>query len=298
MIAPQVHVPYHRIREYLPFIKKNRINLEVYFSAHILDALSYSEIKSLRSELDYNPSMTFHAPFMDLSPGAVDDRIREITLKRFSDVFAIAALLKPKVIVFHSGYEKWKYALKMDLWLEKSILTWKELVKRAEGMEIKIAIENVFEDNPENLRLLMEAIASEHFGVCFDTGHFNLFSTLSLKEWLREIKRYLIELHLHDNTGRADDHLAIGEGNFDFSGFICRTAEQQACVYYRIPLKRRRAEKYRTAEHYLFSSRIIRSVRNGNAMRLDETIKRTIISLRKKLAGGFLLQPKTSVSTW
>ncbi|MCG2721853.1 MAG: sugar phosphate isomerase/epimerase [Thermodesulfovibrionales bacterium] len=216
MIAPQVHVPYHRIREYLPFIKKNRINLEVYFSAHILDALSYSEIKSLRSELDYNPSLTIHAPFMDLSPGAVDDKIREITLKRFSDVFDIAALLKPKVIVFHSGYEKWKYALKVDLWLEKSILTWKELVKRAVDMETKIAIENVFEDNPENLRLLMEAIASEHFGVCFDTGHFNLFSKLSLKEWLRQIKRYLIELHLHDNSGQADDHLAIGEGNFDF----------------------------------------------------------------------------------
>lgn len=220
MIAPQVHVPYHRISEFLPFIKKNRINLEVYFSAHTLDTLSYSEIESLRSELDYNPSLTFHAPFMDLSPGAVDDKIREITLKRFSDVFDIAALLKPKVIVFHSGYEKWKYALKVDLWLEKSILTWKELVKRAEVLETKIAIENVFEDNPENLRLLMEAIASERFGVCFDTGHFNVFSKVTLKEWLRQIKQYLIELHLHDNAGQADDHLTIGEGKFDFQALF------------------------------------------------------------------------------
>jgi sugar phosphate isomerase/epimerase len=220
MIAPQVHVPYHRIGEFLPFLRKHRINLELYFSARALDAVKYSDIRELKNILDYNPSLTFHSPFMDLSPGAEDLKVRAITLERFSHVFDIAAILNPGVITFHSGYEKWKYALKIETWLENSIQIWRELVQRATEMGIKIAVENIFEDNPENLRLLIEALPSEHFGLCFDTGHFNLFSTISLAEWLDQVRPHIFEIHLHDNTGNADDHLAIGDGNFDFAALF------------------------------------------------------------------------------
>lgn len=216
MKTPHVHVPYDRIEKYLHFIIENHINPEIYFSSQSLDAVHYSDIIQLRNRLDYKPSFTIHAPFMDLSPGAVDSKIREITIERFSHVFDIAEILKPKAVVFHSGYEKWKYSLKTDLWLEKSLMTWRPLIKRAADRGLKIAVENIFEDEPTNLRLLMETTASENFGVCFDTGHFNLFSRVSLDEWMRQLKPYIIELHLHDNDKTADDHIAIGEGTFDF----------------------------------------------------------------------------------
>jgi sugar phosphate isomerase/epimerase len=217
MISPHIHVPYHRIGDYLLFIKDKRINLEVYFSSHSLDTIKYSDVTGLKAKLDYNPLFTVHAPFMDLSPGAVDSKVRAVTIERFSHIFDIAGILKPKAIVFHSGYEKWKYALKVDTWLEKSLITWRPLLKRVTDMGSRIAIENIFEDEPENLRLLMEEMGSEHFGICFDTGHFNLFSKLPLEDWLRHLKPYIIELHLHDNHKTSDDHIAIGEGSFDFT---------------------------------------------------------------------------------
>ena len=153
---------------------------------------------------------------MDLSPGAVDSKVRAVTIERFSQIFNIAETLKPKVIVFHSGYEKWKYASKIDLWLEGSLITWKHLLPRAEEQGIRIAIENIFENDPINLRFLMEKMGSQYFGVCFDTGHFNLFSATTLVEWLQQLKPYIIELHLHDNNKSADNHRAIGDGSFDF----------------------------------------------------------------------------------
>ena len=217
MVNPHVHVPYHRIEDYLHFIKENRINLEIYFSSRTLDTLKSSDVTRLKENLDYNPSFTVHAPFMDLSPGAVDSKARVVTMERFSHTLAIAEILEPKAIVFHSGYEKWKYALKIDLWLEKSLLTWKPLVKKAEDMGLKIAIENIFEDEPSNLRILMEAVGSRNFGICFDTGHFNLFSRIPLEEWLRQLKPYIVELHLHDNHKTSDEHIAIGDGTFDFA---------------------------------------------------------------------------------
>jgi sugar phosphate isomerase/epimerase len=216
MVSPHVHVPYHKIGEHFSFLKENRINLEIYFSSHSLDYLKDDDILDLKERLDYSPSLSLHAPFMDLSPGAVDKKVRDVTIERFSQVFEIAGILKPKVVVFHSGYEKWKYAKRVDIWLEESLKTWTPFIEKAKDIGTKIAIENIFEDQPLNLRLLMDKLVSEHFGLCFDTGHFNIFSESSLNEWLQQLQSYIIELHLHDNYKTSDDHNAIGDGTFDF----------------------------------------------------------------------------------
>ncbi|MBU4319677.1 MAG: sugar phosphate isomerase/epimerase [Nitrospinae bacterium] len=211
-----VHIPYHKIAEHLSFIRQEKLNLELYIESNALDLISREDISQLKNQLDYNPSLTIHAPFMDLSPGAVDSKVRAVTMERFFHVMNIAGDLKVKAVVFHSGYEKWKYALNIGLWLEQSLLTWKPLVKKAEEISVKIAIENIFEDEPQNLRLLMEKMGNDSFGICFDSGHFNLFSKVSLEDWLGHLKPYIIELHLHDNNKTSDQHLPVGEGTFDF----------------------------------------------------------------------------------
>ncbi|MGQ9570793.1 MAG: sugar phosphate isomerase/epimerase family protein [Thermodesulfovibrionales bacterium] len=216
MTDPHVHIPYEKIKDYFNFIKNHKINLEIYFSANVLDFLKDSDVIKLKERLDYNPSLSIHGPFMDLSPGALDSKVRAITLERFLNVFDISRILKPSIIVFHSGYEKWRYSHRIDKWLEASLITWEYLLPRAKEKGIKIAIENVFEDEPTNLRVLMEKIGSQSFGICFDTGHFNLFSKIPLEEWLNQLKPYIIELHLHDNNKNYDEHKAINDGTFDF----------------------------------------------------------------------------------
>lgn len=215
--SPHAHVPYDKIDEHLPFILEHRLNLEIYFGAHVLDALAPGGLERVSGMLTHNPSLTFHAPFMDLSPGAVDAKVRAVTMERFHQVLDAAEALKPRAIVFHSGYEKWKYALRVDLWLEKSLETWVPLLERARRVGAMIAIENIFEDEPSNLKLLMQEMNARDFGICFDAGHANLFSSLPLGAWIDALGDHLIELHLHDNDGSADQHLPLGEGAIDFS---------------------------------------------------------------------------------
>ncbi|HBH61824.1 MAG TPA: AP endonuclease [Nitrospiraceae bacterium] len=215
--APHFHIPYEACEKYLPFFKENKWNLEIYFGSRSFDKIKKSDILKLKNKLDYNPQLSIHGPFMDLSPGAVDPKVREITIKRFSKTLDIAEILKAGVIVFHSGYDKWKYDGRVDIWLEGSLQTWRPLNNRASETGVKIAVENIFEDDPGHLGLLSKEMASENFGICFDTGHFNLFSKLPLTEWLNIIKPYIKELHLHDNLRYADEHRAIGDGDFDFT---------------------------------------------------------------------------------
>jgi sugar phosphate isomerase/epimerase len=228
--GPHVHVPYEMLDRYLSYLKKEKLNLEIYFGSRNFDGLTKDDIIGLKNRLDYNPSLSIHAPFMDLSPGAVDPKVREVTMKRFSFTLDFAEILMPSVIVFHSGYDKWKYDSRVDIWLEGSLQTWRPINRRASDMGIKIAIENIFEDEPEHLRMLVREMSSDNFGICFDTGHFNLFSKLTLREWLGIIKSYIIELHLHDNARYADQHLAIGEGDFDFVTLF-KELKGKDCLY-------------------------------------------------------------------
>lgn len=230
MSEVHVHVPYNRVAEYLVFIKQHKLNLEIFFQASSLDTLNSADIERLKDSLEYKPSLSIHAPFMDLSPAAVDSKVRAVTMERFLQVLDIAESLSPEIIVCHSGYEKWKYALNTDIWLRESVKTWTPLIEKAERLGVRIAIENIFEDEPSSLSLLMKEFQSENFGICFDTGHCNLFSKVPLSQWLENLSEYFIELHLHDNDKSADLHLPIGDGTFDFRALFS-AINGQNCLY-------------------------------------------------------------------
>jgi sugar phosphate isomerase/epimerase len=42
------------------------------------------------------------------------------------------------------------------------------------------------------------------------------FSLEDLSVWLQSLGKHIEQLHLHDNLGTQDDHLALGEGQIDF----------------------------------------------------------------------------------
>lgn len=227
MATVQINVPYPTLLKRLDFAIKNRIHPEIYFSGDDLDVCDEGEAKRLaRSLLDNGLEITFHSPFMDLSPGGADRRVKQVTSDRFSKVIELAEFFQPKNIVFHPGYEKWKFDGNTGLWLESSLQTWTPLVKEAEARGLILAIENVFEENPDTLLLLLREIDSPAFRFCFDTGHHNVFSKVPLRKWIDTLGDFLKEVHLHDNHHERDEHLPMGEGEFDFEGFFGLLAQR------------------------------------------------------------------------
>jgi sugar phosphate isomerase/epimerase len=221
MAIIHTNVPYPMLLQRIDFAIKHRIHPEIYFSAEDLDSCHEKDIKGLAEILHQNElEITLHGPFMDLSPGGVDPKIKEVTLDRFTKIIKLAFLFKPKTIVFHPGYEKWKFDGNVKLWLESSLQTWKPLVKEVEEMGLVIAIENVFEEAPDPIKALLEKINSPHFRFCFDTGHHHVFSEVPVPTWMELLGKHMVEVHLHDNHKEMDEHLPPGEGDFDFNQFF------------------------------------------------------------------------------
>jgi sugar phosphate isomerase/epimerase len=216
-----VHIPYGKLRDYLALIRKRKYDLEIYLPASVLGQLERVDLEVLLDNLDWGPALTIHAPFMDLNPGAVDPMVRSATQMRFKQVLSIASVLKPRAVVYHAAYDRWRYAGKRELWLENSMETWPRVMEIASRIpDMRVAVENVFDEDPEALGMLIERINSPQFGFCFDTGHFNLFSTMTMEAWFERLGRHLVEVHLHDNGGAEDSHLALGSGTIDFARFF------------------------------------------------------------------------------
>lgn len=211
------HVPYARLSEHLDYLLRQRINPEIHLTGEALDHIVWEELAAQAKALHAaNLSTTIHAPFMDLNPGALDRSIREATRRRFQQTFQAAEQLRPRVIVFHPGYDDLHYGDNRMAWLKNSIAFWKEFIPSARELGCIIAVENIFEREPSTLRGLLEAMDDPCFRHCFDVGHWNMFTTVTLEEWFEALGPFIAESHIHDNHGSADEHLPLGEGVIDF----------------------------------------------------------------------------------
>jgi sugar phosphate isomerase/epimerase len=211
------HVPYGRLSEQLEDIVRQRINPELAFSAETLDRATAEELAAQTRPLHAaGLATTIHAPFLDLNPGALDTTIREATRRRLQQVFQAAGIVRPRVIVVHPGYDDLRYGDKRAAWLKNSIDFWRGFVPLAREIGCVIAVENIFEKEPSTLRALLEGVDDPCFRHCFDVGHWNMFTTVTMEDWFAELGPWVAEVHVHDNHGQADEHLPLGEGIIDF----------------------------------------------------------------------------------
>jgi sugar phosphate isomerase/epimerase len=225
----QIHMPFHLLyNQFLPMVIREKINPEISFNHASLDHFSRRDFLEVAGRLlDEGLTITFHAPFMDLRPGAIDPRVRQVTIDRLKQVFDLVPFYRPLSVVCHPSFDRKYYVSSEHLWLENSLNTWRQLLIMADEMDTMVALENVYESDSQHLNLLLNTLPSSHVCFCFDTGHFNVFSKTPLKGWMENLGSRVGQIHLHDNHGVLDEHLPVGEGNFPFEEFFEMLRERE-----------------------------------------------------------------------
>lgn len=169
---------------------------------------------------DNGLSCTLHAPFHDLAPGGFDSQIIALSRRKLRRAFALLPILKPKSIVCHLGFEPYKHAHDLERWLDVSAETWSHLLPLAARENIPVMFENTYEPDPSVHLALFSRLDSLTSKFCLDVGHVLAFSNTTWQDWVENLRPWLGQVHLHDNDGTRDSHLAIGAGSFDFAGFF------------------------------------------------------------------------------
>lgn len=223
-----VSVPFFMLRDqYLPLILSNQIQPEIGLDSLVLDAFPLEDFKRVARELSQAAlSCSFHGPFLDLSLGAIDSRIRQVSLERIQQVFELISIFHPRWIVCHAAYDERHYGDNQAQWQKNIISSLSRLLPEVEKTKTPLMVENVFESDTEHLAALFRAVASPWLRFCLDVGHHRLYSQTSIRDWIDNLGQVLGMLHLHDNHGRLDDHLALGQGSIDFQGFFALLKER------------------------------------------------------------------------
>ncbi|MFZ2958255.1 MAG: sugar phosphate isomerase/epimerase family protein [Candidatus Ozemobacteraceae bacterium] len=219
-MKPAIHVNIavkNLVPEDLRFLSVQGLHPEFYFSGDVLDEMSPEKLDALirdTAEAKFVP--TIHAPFYEMNLGAVDPRIRVVARERLHGTLDIAARFKASQMVVHPGYGPWVFTKHISSWLGRAKDELAMLVEKAGKLGIRLAFENIYDSHPADLASVIEPFSKEMVGVCFDAGHFNLFSETSMKTWLEVLGPRIFEVHLHDNLGGDDDHIAVGDGTVKY----------------------------------------------------------------------------------
>lgn len=180
-------------------------------------------IKAYKETPDMPAYTTAHGDFFDVLVFSDDPRIKEISELRVRQSMECAKKLGCKGIVFHGNINPLLIGTAagpayVKHWLEATRDFFRTIC--AEYPEINIYMENMFDRSPDNLeKLAAEMKDIPNFGICFDYAHAAISPT-DTEIWSKKLSPYIRHVHINDNDGHQDLHMAVGFGSTDWRKFF------------------------------------------------------------------------------
>jgi len=161
---------------------------------------------------------TMHGAFFDVIPFSVDARIREVSELRIEQSLDIAKRIGAKAVVFHTNYDPFLNTdAYIEAWIETNANYWGGVLEK--HSDVNIYLENMFDTYPNIMEELSERLCRyANYGVCLDYAHAFL-SKAAPEEWAKRLGRFVKHIHINDNDGISDLHLAWGAGKINRARF-------------------------------------------------------------------------------
>ena len=164
-----------------------------------------------------NLKTTVHAPYGDLNLATLNDPIWRESIRQISTCIEHASTISDRVTI-HPGYmSPVGKLMPQKVWnLQKDAL--RQIGRVAVEHNMTACLENMISMKeflcrfPEELIGMTEGI--EGIGMTFDFGHANTVG--KVQEFLPYVGRAK-HIHIHDNHGESDEHLALGEGTINWA---------------------------------------------------------------------------------
>lgn len=216
-----------KIKESLALAAKYDLGFEFndFFWPDVLDDEDkQKEIISVYEGEELPKLLTSHGAFFDVLVFSLDRKIAETGKLRVRQSLDLAKRVKAGAVIFHTNYEP---LLTQEIyrkdWREKSAEFFRSVC--ADYPDVQIYMENMFDADPYELRDIAEMLKDvPNFGVCLDYAHASVFGS-DTSAWVKELAPYIKHVHINDNDGKSDLHLAVGEGVTDWEEFLALRKE-------------------------------------------------------------------------
>ena len=184
-----------------------------------MENLSHTELLELKES--YGVEVLLHAPATSTNFISVSDTMRKASYEELRRVLHYADRCDARVVTFHIGWNPGFITAKGFVFPEELYEEHNYRVLTTEMFEFlkSVDCENLALENTislgEGLRRGIEfLLENTDIKITFDIGHYNCRRGHEL--FLEHFDR-VVNVHLHDNHGEIDEHLALGDGNVDLS---------------------------------------------------------------------------------
>ena len=191
---------------------------------------------------EYDFTISYHAPSREFNLGSVNERVRQSCVAQVIRMGEYLQEVGAKAWVnIHAGHIPEQYHKRVAAKAEGNMgVSLDEIAAAYEGLDTGLLVENYsFEKHITKFGLYPEEvldILNRHpgFGMTFDIGHAH-HSGIPPERFIEILGCRIEALHLHDNNGVYDEHLAPGRGSVDFEGVLCQL---DFCSTYVLEMKR------------------------------------------------------------
>lgn len=165
----------------------------------------------------YKMNYSVHAPICDINIAAINEKVRKASLDETLRTMDHANRMGVKMITIHPGV----YSTSLDDVRELSIKCAKPSLKRIEKYADELGVTAAIENMPsfrimmgQTSQELLELIEGTDLKICFDIGHANTIGKID--DFIDAFGDRIANIHIHDNMGKNDDHMTIGDGSINF----------------------------------------------------------------------------------
>lgn len=143
-----------------------------------------------------------------------DKRCRIDAMDEIKRALEVAETVPFRFLVQHVGRSNEVYDLRK---FEAALSSIEHLRAFARPLGVNLLVENIPNElsTPEKLMELIKALHYPDLGVCFDTGHAHIMSTVH--QAFAVLQDRIRSTHVHDNQGDRDAHLWPGKGGIDWN---------------------------------------------------------------------------------
>nr|WP_202320550.1 sugar phosphate isomerase/epimerase [Archaeoglobus neptunius] len=212
----------HKPKEAFEFAANNgftHVEILMDHPYYVLKNFSYAEVIELK--WSYDLDLLIHAPATSTNFISLSDDMRKASYQEMRKVCYFADKCGAEVVTFHIGWNP-GFINNGNFFFDRSLfdrhnekVLMDELKPFVKSCPVQLALENtiMIEDGLE--RALNDILESTDMGLTIDVGHYNIQENPFFMENFDRV----LNMHLHDNDGKQDQHLALGRGTVDLGKF-------------------------------------------------------------------------------
>ncbi|MEE1752747.1 sugar phosphate isomerase/epimerase family protein [Streptomyces sp. SP18CS02] len=207
-----------RIAEYAKFSKEIGAGFELIepsYPDHLDNLDAYLE--EIHRWVPPSAVQAVHGPFLDIVLHSPDPAIREVSERRVRESLDFCERAGARFLLLHSNHLPLIREHDYDeIWLQRNAEFLSGLEPRLRAAGITLVMENMWDADPRLLVRLVRAVSSPSVALCLDVAHQRVHGSGGLRSWWETAGSLTPYVQYGDNSGAADEDLALGEGTVDW----------------------------------------------------------------------------------